>query len=131
MIHRILGIPGSLRRNSLNRALLETAGELLPENAKLELADLSDLPIYNWDIEQEVGYPDPVLRFRQQISDADGLLFATPEVQLLDAGCAEERNRLGVSWRKRRPDQSQGGGNHGRRGSAWVGAEPRCTCARY
>lgn len=79
MIYRILGIPGSLRRGSLNRSLLETAAELMSDNGKLELADLVDLPIYNWDVEQEVGFPEPVQRFRQQIAEADGLLFATPE----------------------------------------------------
>ncbi len=79
MIYRILGIPGSLRRNSLNRSLLRTASEVMPDNGKLELADLSDLPLYNWDLEQESGFPDPVQRFRHQIAEADGLMFATPE----------------------------------------------------
>ncbi len=79
MIYRILGIPGSLRRNSLNRSLLNAAAELMPDSGKLELADLSDLPIYNWDVEQEIGFPAPVERFRKQIAEADGLLIATPE----------------------------------------------------
>ncbi len=75
----ILGIPGSLRRDSLNRALLRAASGLLPDGARLELADISDLPLYNWDVEQESGYPGPVQRFRDQIAAADGLLIATPE----------------------------------------------------
>ena len=79
MIYRILGIPGSLRRNSLNRSLLDAAAELMPDNGKLEIADLSDLPLYNWDVEQEFGFPEPVQLFREQIAEADGLLFATPE----------------------------------------------------
>ena len=79
MIYRILGIPGSLRRSSLNRSLLDAAAEVMPDNGKLELADLSDVPLYNWDVEQELGFPEPVQRFRQQIAEADGLLFATPE----------------------------------------------------
>lgn len=79
MTHTILGIPGSLRRGSLNRALLRVAADLLPESAELEIADLSDLPLFNWDLEQEVGYPDSVLRVRSQIQGADGLLIATPE----------------------------------------------------
>ncbi len=101
MIYRILGIPGSLRRDSLNRALLEAAADLLPDNAKLELADLSDLPIYNWDIEQEHGYPDPVLRFRQQIADADGLLLATPEYNYSMPGAL----KIAIDW------DSRGGGD--------------------
>ena len=75
----ILGIPGSLRRDSLNRSLLRAASRLLPEAATLEIADISDLPLYNWDVEQQSGFPKSVQRFRDQIAAADGLLFATPE----------------------------------------------------
>lgn len=75
----ILGISGSLRRDSLNRALLRAAGSLLPSGADLEVADISDLPLYNWDVEQELGFPEPVIRFRSQIAAADGLLISTPE----------------------------------------------------
>lgn len=79
MTTNILGIPGSLRRDSLNRSLLAAAGRLLPDGARLQMADLSGLPLYNWDVEQESGFPDPVARFRNQIAAADGLLIATPE----------------------------------------------------
>jgi len=79
MTTTILGIPGSLRRSSLNLSLLRAAGELLPEGVRLEIADISDLPIYNWDVEQEHGFPSPVQRFRDQIAAADALLIATPE----------------------------------------------------
>lgn len=79
MTINILGIAGSLRRDSLNRALLRAASGLLPENAALVAADISDLPLYNWDVEQELGFPDSVVRFRDQVAAADGLLIATPE----------------------------------------------------
>ena len=75
----ILGIAGSLRRASTNRALLRAAGEMLPDGAQLTIADISDIPIYNWDDEQEFGYPESVQRFRDQVAAADALLFATPE----------------------------------------------------
>jgi chromate reductase len=79
MANKILGISGSLRRDSTNRALLRLAATLVPDGTKLELSDISDLPLYNWDLEQEVGMPDPVRRFRDQIAAADALLIATPE----------------------------------------------------
>lgn len=79
MTIHILGIPGSLRRDSLNRALLRAAARVLPGDADMTVADISDLPLYNWDVEQESGFPDSVERLRQEITHADGLLIATPE----------------------------------------------------
>lgn len=79
MTIHVLGIAGSLRRDSLNRALLRAAAGLLPERAEMTVADISDLPLYNWDVEQESGFPESVERFRQEIAHADGLLIATPE----------------------------------------------------
>ncbi len=79
MTTTILGISGSLRRGSHNRALLRAADRVLPADTKLEVADISDFPIYNWDMEQEQGYPESVQRFRKQMAEADALLIATPE----------------------------------------------------
>ena len=76
---KILGIAGSLRRASTNRGLLRAAAELLPDGVELTIADISDIPIYNWDDEQEFGYSAPVQRFRDEIAAADALLIATPE----------------------------------------------------
>lgn len=45
----------------------------------VELADISDFPLYNSDIRDEIGYPEPVARVRRQIQEADGLLIASPE----------------------------------------------------
>jgi chromate reductase len=102
MIYRILGIPGSLRRNSLNRSLLDVAAELMPDNGKLELANLSELPLYNWDVEQEIGFPKPVERFRKQIAEADGLLFATPEYNYSMPGVLKNA----IDWASRGGDQA-------------------------
>lgn len=79
MTTKIIGIAGSLRMGSLNRSLLRAAARMLPDGVSLEVADISDLPLYNWDVEQELGYPDSVQRFRNQIAGADALLIATPE----------------------------------------------------
>ena len=77
----ILGISGSLRRDSHNTKLLGVAADEAPPGLSIEVADISDLPFYNWDLENDddARYPEPVLRFRRQIAAADGLIFATPE----------------------------------------------------
>ena len=75
MTASILGIPGSLRRDSLNRALLRAAADELPDHVHPEIADISDLPLYNWDVEQESGFSAAVQRLRDQVAAADGLLI--------------------------------------------------------
>jgi chromate reductase len=77
----ILGISGSLRRDSHNTKLLGVAAQEAPAGMTVEIADISDLPLYNWDLEKDddVRYPEVVVTFREQIAAADGLLFAAPE----------------------------------------------------
>src|SRR5216117_4304362 len=48
---RILGISGSSRKGSYNTALLEAAKELAPESVLIETYDISNLPLYNQDLE--------------------------------------------------------------------------------
>ena len=77
---RVIGIAGSLRSGSYNRALLQAAVELSGPDMVIDPFDLGDIPLYSYDIEQR-GDPGPVQRFKQAISDADGMLIATPEYQ--------------------------------------------------
>ncbi|MFZ4773148.1 MAG: NADPH-dependent FMN reductase [Chlamydiia bacterium] len=74
---KILGIAGSLRKQSYNRALLEAALEVLPPNCSLEIFDLEDIPLYNQD--KEGHFPPSVLKFKATIRAADAILIATPE----------------------------------------------------
>jgi chromate reductase len=75
---RILGIAGSLRKNSFNKQLLQAATKLLPEAAQLELFGIGDIPLYNQDVEVS-GIPEAVKRFKERIESADAILIATPE----------------------------------------------------
>jgi chromate reductase, NAD(P)H dehydrogenase (quinone) len=76
---RILGISGSLRRDSYNRRLLANAAAVLPEGVELELwAGLRDVPPYDQDRDVDPA-PAAVALLRQAIEDADAVLFATPE----------------------------------------------------
>src|SRR3954470_8201452 len=77
---RVLGISGSLRRDSHNTALLRHAGELLEaEGAKFELYDgLREIPPYDEDDDVENG-PEAVARLRAAVAEADAVFFSTPE----------------------------------------------------
>jgi chromate reductase len=76
---RVLGISGSLRRDSLNSALLRAAGERLPAGAELvEYERLREIPPYDADLEA-AGTPMVVAELRDAVRGADAVLIATPE----------------------------------------------------
>jgi chromate reductase, NAD(P)H dehydrogenase (quinone) len=76
---RVLGISGSLRRDSYNSGLLRAAAELLPSGAELEVFDgLKAIPPYDADDDVEQA-PEAVAALRTAIEDADAVLVATPE----------------------------------------------------
>ena len=74
----VLNISGSLRKASINMAVLQTAGDNAPNGVSLEIADLSGTPTYKNDVYQD-GFTKAVETLRGQIRDVDVLLFATPE----------------------------------------------------
>lgn len=74
---RILGIAGSLRRESYNRAALRAATQLAPEGATIETFELDDIPGFNQDDEQDP--PAKVVELKRRIREADAILFVTPE----------------------------------------------------
>lgn len=77
---RVLGISGSLRRDSYNSALLRAAAERLPAGAELvEFQGLREIPPYDADLEEELGVPESVAALRAAIREADAVLVATPE----------------------------------------------------
>jgi chromate reductase, NAD(P)H dehydrogenase (quinone) len=75
---RVLGISGSLRRDSYNSRLLRGARKLLPAEVELVTFDrLAAIPPYNED--EEGRAPGAVAALRAAVSEADALLLATPE----------------------------------------------------
>lgn len=74
---KILGVIGSLRKDSYNHFALRAAQELVPEGAVLDLVELHGIPVFNQD--DEMTPPASVLAFKKQILAADAILFATPE----------------------------------------------------
>jgi len=74
---RILGIAGSLRRESYNRAALRAATTLVPEGAILETFELDGIPLFTQD--EDRNPPAKVAELKRQIREADAILFVTPE----------------------------------------------------
>lgn len=76
---RMLAIPGSLRRGSYNRALLEAARRLAPERVEVDIyEDGPTIPLFNQDSEGDLT-PLSVLKLRRRIRSADAILIASPE----------------------------------------------------
>ncbi|WP_018608003.1 NADPH-dependent FMN reductase [Uliginosibacterium gangwonense] len=73
----IMGIVGSLRKDSYNHFALKAAQALLPDDAVLNLVSLHGIPVFNQD--DEMSPPTAVLEFKRKILAADAILFATPE----------------------------------------------------
>lgn len=74
---RILGIAGSLRRKSHNRAALRAAQKLVPANAEIEIFELDGLPVFSEDDERTP--PPKVVELKKRLRNADAVLFVTPE----------------------------------------------------
>jgi chromate reductase len=76
---RILGISGSLRAASSNRAVLEAAARLAPPNIEVVLYNgLSDLPPFNPDLEGEMVAP-AVVDWRAQLRASNAIMISTPD----------------------------------------------------
>jgi chromate reductase len=73
----ILGIVGSLRQGSYNKALMRAAQEVESEDAEIEVFDIAPIPPFNQDYEKDP--PQAVQDFKAKIRAADALLIATPE----------------------------------------------------
>ncbi|MBP1930703.1 NADPH-dependent FMN reductase [Ammoniphilus resinae] len=97
----IVGICGSLRKNSQNRGLLRAFEQELPDHVKFTLADLSEIPFFNQD--QENPYPDAVLKLKELVNSADALIISTPEYNLSYPGFLKNA----LEWLSRRTLQAK------------------------
>jgi chromate reductase len=102
---RLLGIAGSLRSGSFNRALLRAAVELAPSGVEITTFDeLGALPFYDADVEA-AGDPVAVRALRTAIDAADAILFVTPEYN--DGTSAVLKNA--IDWASRPPQRALAG----------------------
>jgi chromate reductase len=99
MAIRVLGLTGSLRAGSLNRALIHSAIELAPAGMEIQSFDgLGDVPLFNEDVEAQ-GDPPAVRALKRAIADADALLVATPEYNYGVPGVLKNA----IDWASRPP----------------------------
>ncbi len=77
MSRKIAVIVGSLRKGSLNRKLGEALATLAPADFQLTFPEIGDLPLFNEDL--EATPPVQWVRFRNEIRQADAVLWLTPE----------------------------------------------------
>ena len=98
---KVLGIAGSLRAGSFNRALLRAAQELAPAGMEIAAFDLAPIPLYNGDVEAK-GDPEPVAAWKAAIRQADALLFVTPEYNFGVPGVLKNA----IDWASRPPRSS-------------------------
>ncbi|HUR27543.1 MAG TPA: NADPH-dependent FMN reductase [Planctomycetota bacterium] len=75
----IVGIAGSLRKNSYNAMLLRAAVKLAPPGTTIEIGSIRAIPLYDGDDEVATGLPAAVVVLKDLIARADGLLLVTPE----------------------------------------------------
>lgn len=125
---RVLGITGSLRRDSYNHALLREAAERLPAGAELvEFERLREIPPYDADLEAET--PMAVAELRRAMREADAVLVATPEYNHSIPGVLKNA----LDWASRPAGQSAlngkpaavVGASTGMFGAVWAQAETR------
>jgi chromate reductase len=96
----ILGVCGSLRRNSYNMHALRACHELMPEGMSMQIAEIGDIPLFNQDV-FDAGLPAPAKRFREQVTAADGVLIASPEYNFSLSAALKNA----IDWGSRAPNQ--------------------------
>ena len=73
----VLPLSGSLRKSSLNTAMLTLAADCMPPGLRMSPhRGLGDLPLFNPDLMNE---PPSVGRLRGEIARADAVIIASPE----------------------------------------------------
>jgi chromate reductase len=126
---RVLGITGSLRRDSYNHVLLREAAERLPAGAELiKFERLREIPPYDADLEAEET-PAAVAELRRAMREADAVLVATPEYNHSIPGVLKNA----LDWASRPAGQSAlngkpaavVGASTGMFGAVWAQAETR------
>jgi len=96
----IVGLCGSLRSGSVNRAALNLAGSLMPDSMRMEVVEWREVPPFDADLLAH-GYPAPVQALRERIRRADALLIATPEYNFSIPGVFKNV----IDWVSRGEDQ--------------------------
>lgn len=78
---RVLAFAASLRRESLNRKLIQVAADIARERAEVDLAEFRefDMPLFDGDLNQEQGLPTGAAELKRRVEAADALIISVPE----------------------------------------------------
>ncbi len=93
---RLLGLSGSIRRESCNTAILRTLAGKLRDKASLTLFPLDDVPLYNADLDGERLRP-PVRALKEAIAASDGIVLCSPEYNYGTSGVLKNA----IDWASR------------------------------
>jgi chromate reductase len=97
---KVVGISGSLRKGSFNTGLLKHVSNSAPDGVEFEIADISEVPLFNQDMEKDP--PQSVEDFKELVSGADAILFASPEYNHGISGVLKNA----IDWLSRPPAES-------------------------
>lgn len=95
----VLGICGSLRQGSHNMMALRVAQKLAPQGMRIDIADISRIPMYNDDV-RAAGEPAAVAELKAQVRAADALLIVSPEYNFSVPGVLKNT----LDWMSRPPE---------------------------
>lgn len=75
---KILTLCGSTKSNSTNSLILKMLEEMAADKAQFSAYDISQLPFFNIDLDNE-RVPIVVVDFLSQLAEADAVIICTPE----------------------------------------------------
>ena len=105
---------GSLATESINRALSKALVRLAPEELQLTEIPIGNLPLYNYDFDDD--YPPVARDFKASIAAMDAVLFITPEYNRSMPGALKNA----IDWASRPYGQN----SFAQKPSAVIGASP-------
>ena len=79
MAYKIAIVVGSLREGSINRKVARSICAIRGDNLDCSMIEIGDLPLYNQDYDGSPKEPAQYARFRDEVRNADGVLFVSPE----------------------------------------------------
>jgi chromate reductase len=97
---KILGICGSLRKESYNLKLLNAFSGILDKSNCMEIVLLHDVTFYNGDVEK-IGFPEPVINLGKKIEDSSCIVFGCPEYNYSVPGVLKNA----IDWVSRLPNK--------------------------
>ncbi|MGA7432677.1 MAG: NADPH-dependent FMN reductase [Xanthobacteraceae bacterium] len=98
----VIAICGSLRKGSYNRMVMNLLPGYAPAVMKItEAPPWADFPVYNADIQNTTGFPEPVQKLAEGVRAADGVIFISPEYNYSIPGGLKNA----IDWVSRMPNQ--------------------------